>query len=137
MQFSSNADLVTHLEKQLNEVCFGSPEDAKEAVDRHFSPDYVQVTDGNTLGYEEFVEHIRHLRGKIVGGTVEVQEAVQNGNLIADRHTMTATKVGGGQLVGEVYAFTHIDSDGRIVRVNEISHLIIADESDRDLPHAR
>ncbi|HEX4246986.1 MAG TPA: nuclear transport factor 2 family protein [Pseudonocardia sp.] len=137
MSFPSDVDLVTRVQQVLNEVCFGSPDEAETAVARHFSPDYVQVTDGNRLEYKEFVEHIKHLRGVIASGTVEVHEAVRNGDLVADRHTMRATKVDGGEVVGDCYAFTRYAADGRIVRVHELSHIITGSKADHDLGHAR
>jgi ketosteroid isomerase-like protein len=137
MPFPSDVDLVNHVQHVLNDVCFGSPAQAEADIARHFSPDYVQVTDGNRLEYKDFVAHIKHLRGVIASGIVEVHEVVRDGDLVADRHTMRATKVDGGQVVGDCYAFTQYAADGRILRVHELSHIIAGSEADQNLGHAR
>jgi len=137
MPFPSDVDLVTHVQQVLNEVCFGSPEEAETAIARHFSPDYVQVSDGNRLDYHELVAHIKRLRGVITSGTIEVHEAVRNGDLVADRHTLRGTKADGSEVVGDCYAFTEYGPDGRIRRVTEISRIIAGSDDDQDLAHAR
>jgi ketosteroid isomerase-like protein len=136
MQFSSNADLVAHLQNQLNEVLFGEPDDAKEVIDRHVSPDYVQIINGSRLEYDEFVAHIRHLRTTLSSGTIKVLEAAQDGDIIADRHTMTATYVSGKKFAGSVHAFVQLGNDGRIIRVNEISQIDVAEEGDPNFPNS-
>jgi hypothetical protein len=134
---SSDVDLVTYVQHVLNDVCFGSPEQAEADIARYFSPDYVQVTDGNRLEYNEFVAHIKHLRGVIASGTIEVHEAVRNGNVIADRHTMRATKTDGSEVIGDEVAFTEYGGDGRILRVHELSHIIAGSKADQNIGHAR
>jgi ketosteroid isomerase-like protein len=136
MSFPADIDLVSHVQRVLNEVCFGDPDEVEAAIKKNFSPDYVQVSDGNRLVYNDFVAHIRHLRGHLVSGTVEVHEAVRDGDLVADRHTLRAVKVDGSEVVGDCYAFTHYAEDGRILRVNEISR-VIGNAADQDLSHAR
>lgn len=137
MQFSSNAELVAHVQNQLNEVFFGDPDDAKEVIDRHISPDYVQIMNGSRLEYDDVVAHVRHIRATLASGTIEVHEAVQDGDVIADRHTMTATYVSGKKFAGSVYAFAQLGSDGRIIRVNEISQIDVAEEGDPNFPNSR
>lgn len=136
MSFPADVDLVTHVQRVLNEVCFGDPDEAEAAIRKNFSPEYVQVTNGDRLEYNDFVAHIRHLRGLIASGTVEVQEAIRDGDVVADRHTMRATKIDGSEVVGDCYAFTQYAEDGRVLRVNEITH-IIGSAADQDLGHAR
>jgi ketosteroid isomerase-like protein len=135
MQFPSNADLVAHVQTQLNEMLFGAPDDTKEDIARHFSPEFVQIINGDRHEYDDFIAHVRHIRETLASGRIEVQEAVQNGDIIADRHTMTATDYDGKQFAGATYAFVQLGNDGRIVRINEITQIHAADDASRNPPY--
>jgi len=131
-------DTAQFIEGASADVCFGSDESSLEAtVDRYFTADYRQRTDGRVLDRREFVEHLRALRTKIVRGHVEVLEAVRQGHRIADRHLVTVTKRDGTVSQIEVYLFGQLASDGRLRRVDEVSRVVSGTAEDAELARAR
>ena len=46
-------------------VCASSVEQLEAKIPKYFDRDYVQHVDGKTIGYDEFVEHMKVLHGKI------------------------------------------------------------------------
>jgi predicted SnoaL-like aldol condensation-catalyzing enzyme len=132
-------DLKTFIAAVLTEVCFGSEEQrpVEETIDRYFTPDYRQRTDGETLTRDAFVDHIRHLRTRVVSGQIEVVEALREGNLIADRHRVRAVKPDGSKLEVEVYLFGELAADDRLRRVDEASRVISGGAAEADLARAR
>jgi hypothetical protein len=129
-----------HIERALNEVCFGSAEQfpLEETVARYFAPDYTQLTDGVPADYDEFVAHIRMLRSRCTGGRITVERWVCDGAAFADRHTATITKADGSTLTSEVYLFGEVDADGRLRHVEELTRMVEGgDAADADLAHAR
>ncbi len=132
-------DLKRFLAAALTEVCFG--DEARHpllaTVDRYFAPDYRQRVDGETLTRAEFVDHIRHLRQRVAGGRIEVIEALRQGDRIADRHLVFATKPDGSEVRAEVYLFGELAADGRIRRVDEVTRMLAGAEADSDLGRAR
>ncbi|MET9401324.1 nuclear transport factor 2 family protein [Kitasatospora sp. NPDC002965] len=111
--------------------------DLDTAVDRHFTPDYRQRTDGSWADRAAFVDHIRHLRGVVASGTLEVHEEFHAGNLTADRHTVDVVKTDGTQVRMEVYLFGEYGPCGRFRRIEETTLLLDGPEAERDLGSAR
>jgi hypothetical protein len=123
------------IETALTEVCFGSagryPLDA--TIDRYFTADYQQCTDGEIVDRAGFARHIAAVRAVAVSGQVTVREAVREGDRIADRHEVTVTKRDGSTSRVEVYLFGQFASDGRLRRVDEVSRLLDGDQADAHL----
>jgi SnoaL-like domain len=136
---TQRTDPAMFIETALAEVCFGeeSTHPLEATVDRYFSPDYQQRTDGQLIGRDGFVKHIRALRALAAAGRVEVLDVVQEGNRIADRHEVTVTKRDGTTSRVEVYLFGEFASDGRLRRVEEISRVIDGDQGDARLARIR
>jgi hypothetical protein len=129
------ADLATFIETALAEVCFGDEDThpLEATIDRYFTPDYQQRTDGELVGRDGFAAHIRALRGLAADGRVQVREAIGQGDRIADRHEVTVTRQDGTTTRLEVYLFGEFASDGRLRRVDEISRVIDGDQRDAGL----
>ena len=109
----------------------------EEAVDRHFAPGYQQRTDGAWIDRDGFAEHIAHLRGVVVGGTVEVHDELAAGAAYAERHTIEIVKADGSASSHEVYVFAERGPDGRFVRLEEVTLMVAGAEHDRGLGSAR
>lgn len=120
------------IETALAHVCFGdeNAHPLEATIDRYFTPDYQQRTDGQLTGRDGFARHILALRALAAGGTVTVREALCDGDRIADRHQVTVTKRDGGTTQLEVYLFGELAADGRLRRVDEITRVIDGTQDD-------
>ena len=56
-----------------------------------FTPDYQQVTDGHTLDYRGFIQHLSHVRSQTRTIAFTVAEIACHDELLADRHIVTVT----------------------------------------------
>ena len=132
-------DAGAFIARALGEVCFGqeAAHPLEETIDRYFSADYEQRTDGETVDRAGFVAHIRTLRSLVAEGRIEVLEALRVGERIADRHRVTVTKTDGITSEIEVYLFGTFDGGGRLRRVDEVSRVVVGGEADAALARAR
>jgi len=132
-------DLAAFIEAVLAQVCFGDEATypLEATIDRYFTPDYQQRTDGEVVGRDGFAAHIRALRALAAGGSVTVLEALRDGNRVADRHQVTVTKRDGSTSQLEVYLFGELASDGRLRRVDEVSRIVDGDQADSGLARVR
>ena len=55
-------------------VCASSVEQLEAKIPKYFDRDYVQHVDGKTIGYDEFVEHMKVVHGKIQDVSVRWKE---------------------------------------------------------------
>jgi hypothetical protein len=132
-------DLATFITAALGEVCFGEERThpLEATIERYFSPDYQQCTDGETTDRAGFVAHVRTLRSLVGEGRIEVLEALRVGERIADRHRVTLTKSDGSTSQIEVYLFGTLDPDGRLRQVDEVTRVVIGEASDATVARAR
>jgi hypothetical protein len=132
-------NLKEYVEAALNQVCFGTEADypLEATVARYFHPEYRQVTDGEELDYAGVVDHMRLLRQRVPSGRIDVLEALQDGDQVADRHLVHAVKPDGGEIETEVYLFGWFAGDGRLIRVVETSRMVRGAAGDADLASAR
>ena len=132
-------DLATYIETALTEVCFGCEDShpLEATIDRYFTPDYQQRTDGELVDRDGFAAHIKVLRGLVTHGEVEVFEALRDGDRIADRHRVSVTKRDGTVSQLEIYLFGELAADGRLRRVDEVSRVVAGAEGDTSLARAR
>ncbi|MCX5009583.1 nuclear transport factor 2 family protein [Streptomyces sp. NBC_00555] len=127
----------TCIEAALNDLLFNHDITLEKAADRHFTPGYRQRTDGQWADRAEFLDHIRHLRGIVAGGKVEVHDELYDGNKYADRHTCHITKNDGTTVSMEVYVFADLAPDGRFHRIEETTLMLSGSDADRNIGSAR
>lgn len=131
-------ELAQKIEHVLNEACFGGDEHpVEEVAQQHFAASYCQITDGQELDWDGFVEHMRALRRRVDTGRIEILEIVSTGNHFADRHLVTAAKIDGSKVVAEVYMFGELNDEGQFVRITETARVVDGDEADRELARVR
>ncbi|WP_419999892.1 nuclear transport factor 2 family protein [Streptomyces boninensis] len=92
-------------------------EDAAAIVDRYHTPDVIEFADGNRLDRDKLIAHTRPVRKNRPIGTIEVHEAITDGDRLAARYTMHVTQRG-KNLVIEVYFFGRFAPDGRMREAN-------------------
>ncbi len=100
-----------------------------------FSTDYIQSTDGNTLNYSEFLQHLNHVRSQISHIAFNVEQACCNSHLLADRHIVTVTRPDNQRTEIEVYMFAQL-REGKICRIDEITRVISGNAQDKSLASA-
>ncbi|WP_236275366.1 nuclear transport factor 2 family protein [Enterobacter cloacae] len=100
-----------------------------------FTPDYQQVTDGHTLDYRGFIQHLSHVSSQTRTIAFTVAEIACHDELLADRHIVTVTYPGGRQAEIEVYLFAAL-REGKIWQIHEVTRALSGDASDRTLAHA-
>lgn len=127
----------TGIASALSDLLFNQDITLEEAAERHFAPDYRQRTDGEWADRAEFLDHIRHLRGIVANGKVEVHDELYDGNKYADRHTCHITKNDGTTVTIEVYLFADLAPDGRFQRIEETTLMLSGSAADRTLGSAR
>lgn len=96
-------------------------EDAGAVVDRFYTPDVVQVTNGVPLDRARLVAHLRPIRKNLVAYRYEVHEALADGDRIAARLTIHAQLRHERAVSTEVYLFGEVTPDGRIRRAHQLT----------------
>ncbi|MEU6239239.1 nuclear transport factor 2 family protein [Kitasatospora sp. NPDC047058] len=127
----------TTITAALTDLLFTPGLDLDTAIERHFTPDYRQRTDGTWADLAGFTEHIRHLRAVVASGRIEVHDELAVGDRSADRHVVEVVKTDGARVRMEVYLFAEHGPCGRFRRIEETTLLLDGDEADRDLGSAR
>ncbi|WP_030773892.1 MULTISPECIES: nuclear transport factor 2 family protein [unclassified Streptomyces] len=123
----------TDITRALDDLLFTPGLDLTEAVDRHFTPDYRQRTNGVWSDRAAFVQHMTRLRSMIRSGRIEVHDELRDGTRYADRHTVDLVHEDGHTARIEVYLFAELSSDGRFRRVEETTLLVTGDAEDGNL----
>jgi hypothetical protein len=126
-------DIRTALDELLNQP----HRPLEDVLDRHFSPDYRQRTNGQWDDREAFVRHAGKLREVVASARIEVLDELRDGTRYADRHRVHAVKRDGGQVVQEVYLFAELDARGRFRRIEETTLMLEGEEADRELGSAK
>lgn len=90
-----------------------------EAIDRHFSSNFRQRTNGSWESREEVAIRIASLRQVFERATVTVLDELRDGARYAERHVIELVEREGGRLHMEVFVFAEIDADGRFVCIEE------------------
>ncbi|MFI6002138.1 nuclear transport factor 2 family protein [Streptomyces sp. NPDC051366] len=119
--------------RAINDLLFSPGVDLAEALDRHFTPDYRQRTNGVWSDRTSFARHITRLRSLIRSGHIEVHDELRDGLRYADRHTVTLSHRDGHTSRTEVYLFAELAPDGRFQRVEETTLLITGQLDDENL----
>lgn len=124
---------TTDIRLALDELLNRQEFPLETVLDRHFSPDYRQRTNGVWDDRAAFARHARKLRDVIESARIEVLEELRDGDRYADRHRVHVVKRDGARVVQEVYLFAELDTDGRFVRIEETTLMLEGVEADRDL----
>ncbi|HEX6443557.1 MAG TPA: nuclear transport factor 2 family protein [Streptosporangiales bacterium] len=96
-------------------------EDADAVVDRFYTPDVVQESDGVPFDRARLVAHLRPVRKNLVAYRYEVHEALVDGDRIAARLTIHADLRHERGVSTDVYLFGEVTPDGRLRRVNQLT----------------
>ncbi|MCX4960726.1 nuclear transport factor 2 family protein [Streptomyces virginiae] len=123
----------TDITRAINDLLFTPGLDLTEAIDRHFTPDYRQRTNGVWSDRASFTQHMTRLRSLIRSGHIEVHDELRDGTRYSDRHTVTLVHEDGHTSRTEVYLFAQLAADGRFRRVEETTLLVTGHADDGNL----
>jgi hypothetical protein len=125
--------MQTDIRSALDEILNQQQLALEDVLDRHFSPDYRQRTNGHWDDREAFTCHARKLREVVASAHIKVLDELRDGNRYADRHRVHVTKRDGTQVVQEVYLFAELDAEGRFACIEETTLMLEGAESDREI----
>jgi len=108
------------------------PQQDADHLTRYFAPDYTQEVDGKRLTFAGFIDHARALKASLRCGHATIERLVVSGDTIADIHVVEADKKNGDAIRVKVIAFFTV-RDGKIVGVDELTHLLDGSDADRDM----
>ena len=123
-----DAERAKYAGQVLTEILFRNEgsHPLKETLDRYFTPDYEQDSDGQIYDRETFAVHVKEdFREPTERGTVTVHEVIQEGNRTAQRHRLDITTRDGAAIRMEVHMFAEYASDGRLRRVHEMTRTTV------------
>ncbi|MFD4373797.1 nuclear transport factor 2 family protein [Streptomyces sp. NPDC058486] len=99
--------------------------DTPESVmDRHFTADVVQISDGVRLDHGRLLAHLRPVHRNVTGWRFDVHDAIANGGRIAARLTIHAWTRKGGMTATEVHVFAEFTDDGRMRRSHQLTRVL-------------
>jgi len=133
-----------HFRKIMSDtVCASSVDALDSTIPAHFDPDYIQHVDGKTIGFSEFVQHMKAVVSKVKDVNLRYKElhaypVEENGRRtvhIVSHHFVTfATRsddsVGEAEVVG---LFKADDETGKIYQCNELTRVAHASKEVQDL----
>lgn len=91
----------------------------EKALDRHFSPDFRQRTNGRWENRAAVCARIVALREVVEHSTITVLDELVIADSYAERHVIELVKHDGSRIVQEVYLFAQRAPDGRFTRIEE------------------
>lgn len=95
-----------------------------EAMDRHFSPDFRQRTNGRWENRAAVCARIISLREVVKHTQITVLDELVAADGYAERHVIELVKHDGQRIVQEVYLFAQRAPDGRFTRIEESTVLL-------------
>jgi predicted SnoaL-like aldol condensation-catalyzing enzyme len=104
----------------------------EQVIERYFSPRYVQHVDGKTLGFQEFVDHVRELKQSVTKLCFTFEHMVAEGDKVMEIHLVEGEKRTGGKIAVRLFSLWVIE-DGKIVLCDEVSRVVRGAPEDRDL----
>ncbi|TDC77346.1 nuclear transport factor 2 family protein [Actinomadura sp. 7K507] len=108
-------EFIADFISSFNEDIAHGNDDLAAVVDRYYTPDIVQIFDGQQMDREKLIAHVRPLRKNKPTSRVEVHEAIADGNRLAAHYTMYV-HILGRDLTIESGIFAVFAPDGRMQR---------------------
>lgn len=98
----------------------GPHEDVEATFLKLYTKDTSFKIDGKTYDYAAFLEYAMQIRSMATDVELTSHCFLRDGNLFAEKHTLTATmKQDGTRVVVEAYLFAELDADERAIWVDE------------------
>jgi ketosteroid isomerase-like protein len=101
-------------------------------VSEYFHPDYIQDFDGKTLNYCQFIEHMKVKKASLKHVKIEFDQLVAEKDTVCSIHYAHVIKADGSKVKTKVIACFTI-KDNKLFSCDELTHLLVGDQEDRDL----
>lgn len=111
---------------------FVAPELDMKAIQRWFHPDYRQIVGDTELDRDGFATHVSAQKEAVSETKVTWEHLVEEGDSVASVHIIDAVKRDGSTMAEKVIAYWEFEDD-RIIRCDELTHLLSGSAADRDL----
>lgn len=95
-----------------------------DVFDRYHTADYVTVSDGLSLDRQKLIDHAASAKRRVRSVTVDVHDAIVNGDRVAARYVLTAEMRKGNRIVTEIHMFGRTVADGRLKHVDQLTRTI-------------
>lgn len=118
--------------REVFSAIFGAQPFNEQFISSHVSRDYVQHGDGQTLHYDDFVNHIRMLKERTKEIRISFKSLAEDNDLVFSNHTVVATMPDGKMSTLHVIAEFHV-RNGQMCYCDELSHLENGDSAASDL----
>ncbi len=99
---------------------------------RYVAHDYQQKIDGKTFDREAWAAHMRMIKELMISQHVSFDHIVAENDAAAASFVVTNIKKDGSQLKVKVISYFRV-RDGKIIYVDELTHLIEGDEKDKNI----
>ncbi|MGR4883739.1 nuclear transport factor 2 family protein [Streptomyces sp. LARHCF249] len=96
----------------------------QEIMERHFTPDIVQISDGTRLDHDRLLAHLRPVHKNVTDWRFDVHQAIAHGTHIAARLTIHARTRKGGPTTTDVHLFGEFTNDGRMRRAHQLTRTL-------------
>ncbi len=111
----------------LTEDIVNGEDPPETVIDRYFTSDVVQISDGSRFGRDELIAHVRPVRKNLVDFRYELHDSVSAGDRLAARYTLHGRMRNGRSIATEVYAFGERAADGRLHRIDQLTRELPVD----------
>jgi predicted SnoaL-like aldol condensation-catalyzing enzyme len=125
---------LTPLERVLDTLqqVVANPLHQPPLIAERFSEDYRQQVDGNSLNYQQFVQHMALLKQLTHRMTLEIIAAAEQGDAVLTHHLVQVEKRDGTRSKVRVLAHFRV-REGKIYACDELTQLLEGARGDRDL----
>lgn len=117
---------MTSIAAALDELLNRPELPLQATLERHFTDDFRQCSDGHWIDRAAVAEQFRQLRTMVTEARIEVLDELEQGPHYAERHVITVVRPDGSTAAQEVYVFARIAHDGRIARLEELTRPVQA-----------
>jgi predicted SnoaL-like aldol condensation-catalyzing enzyme len=114
---------------------FGSSDFNEDFIRGMVDSSYIQHVDGKTLGFEEFIQHLRVLKERTKSIEIDFKTLIEEERIVFSNHVVTATMKDDTKTVLHVIAEFRV-KNGKMYYCDELTLLIDGDSYNSDLGSA-
>ncbi|MBK2125645.1 nuclear transport factor 2 family protein [Fangia hongkongensis] len=122
--------------KYLFESAYLPETDVDKLIHDCVDKSYQQYVDGHTLNFAGFLEHVKKQRELVKSVRFEFKYLVEEGDMVASLHQVSALKNDGSEILAEVHAFFSF-KNGLLIGCDERTRILQGEKTDEALAHIR
>jgi len=128
-------DLKARLKEGMKAI-FAEPTFNEKTIQKYISPNYIQYVNGETLNYQDFIQHIKAQKKLVESVEVTFKECLVDGNKVCTIHIIDAIKKDGSSMQGQVNAVFTFEND-KVICCDELTHVLQGLPEDNELGSVR